>query len=341
MWRFVTNNWQIKLLALALAVVVWMYANSVVIKTTDIDVNFEIDNPESVDVAVMPADRVVRLKLSGPTGVINDLSRRRIQLGYKLEEKDLSEEGGVRTIPFQESMVRNLPAQVQVESFTPKTFELTVRPLAEKRFTVVLPKVPTVGAPSRGYTVAWATIRGRNEVRVRGPVAVLRRIESELGGRIETMPVDVSNRAEPFVEMFWPVDSQVKFADGSEERISCTETVEVAVEIKPADVESVVKGVQITLRVAPGFKNEVAIESENPVDVPIVGPPDAVSKVAAESLDAYIDIRARKPETEKEVPFTEKLIVRGLPAGVKLAKDVHVKARFRLPTKAPGAGGAP
>ena len=333
MWRFITRNWQIKLLAVGLAVVVWMYANSVVIKTTDIDVRLEIDHPESVDVAVQPVDRMVKLKLSGPAGVINELSRRRIQLAYTLEEKDITEEERVMPIRFDGVMVRNLPAQVEVAGFTPRAFELTVRPLDEKRFTVVLPKVATVGTPSKGYKVAWARIRGRNEVRVRGPVGVLRRIESELGGKIEAMPVDASNRAEPFVESFCSLNPEVRFADGSVDRVICTETVEVYVEIKPEDAEAVVKGVQITLRVTPGFTHEVAIESDNPVDVPIVGPPDAVGTVRADSLDAYIDIRARKPEVEKGDPFTEKLIVRGLPPGVKVAKDVHVKARFNLPKK--------
>ena len=335
MWRFITGNWQIKLLALGLAVVVWMYANSVVIRTTDIDVRFEIENPESVDVTVVPVDRMVKLKLSGPAGVINEISRRRIQVVYRLDEKDISDEERPVTLRFDGSMVRNLPGQVEVVGFIPATFRLTVRPLDEKRFTVVVPKESTVGTPSPGYQVAWARIRGRNELRVRGPVGVLRRIESELGGKIESMPVNVSNRAEPFVESFCPVNPEVHFPDGTTDRVICTDTVEVYVEIKPEDVERVVKGVSVTLRVAPGFTHEVVIEGENPVDVPIVGPPDAVARVTPETLDAYIDIRARKPETEREVPFTEKLIVRGLPPGVRLARDIHVKARFKIPRRPP------
>ena len=333
MWRAITGNWQIKLMALVLAVLVWMYADSVVIKTTEVEVELKIDYPSSVDIEVRPGDRLVRLTLSGPAGAVNELPRRRIQLMYTVEQKDVAGEDRVRTIVFDREMIRGLPSQVRVVKFTPSSFELRIRPLDEKRFTAVLPENQTVGTPSRGYKVAWARIIGKNRVTVSGPAAVLRRIEAELDGKVEVMPVDVSNRAESFKELYAPIRSEVRFADGTVERILCTDAVEVYVEIKREDVETVVKGVPITLRVAPGFTHEIVIDGDNPVDIALKGPPDLLDKIDPLKLVAYIDVRARKPGTEKEVPFTEKLIVLGLPEGVQLSKDVHVKARFKLPEK--------
>ena len=81
MWRMVVDNWPLKLLALVLAVLVWLYANSVVTRTTTIEATLDIAHPPTVEVTVSPERRQVSLVVSGPASVIEELSRRSVRMG--------------------------------------------------------------------------------------------------------------------------------------------------------------------------------------------------------------------------------------------------------------------
>ncbi|KPK99441.1 MAG: hypothetical protein AMK75_06445 [Planctomycetes bacterium SM23_65] len=335
MWRALTHNWSMKLLALGLAVLVWMYAKGVVIKRTEIESSFEVESPRTVAVVVKPEDRSVKLHLSGPAAAIAEMSGRRIQVLHKVKDVENLATDRTDSVLLDQTMVANLPGQVQVVRFEPAEFELTVRPLATMTFPVNPPE--TVGKPAPGYVVGRTYIRGRSTVTVTGPAVVLKRMQKELKS-VDPEPVDVTNRSEPRIARFRRIQTTVHLDNTTTERIQCNDLVEVDVEIRRADVTGVIKAVPISVLADPNFARQVEITSTNPLDLSVEGPSAVVETLTSDQIRAFIDIRNRKPESN--VPFFEKLIVHGLPEGVKLAKEeeLTVTAKFKAPSgvKKPG-----
>jgi len=327
-WRILVTNWQMKLLALALAVLVWLYANSVVIKTTTVEATFDVTHPATVDVTVQPESQRVALTVSGPTSVIEELSRRNIRIVHGVADVENLKTDRVDKIRLDERMVTNLPAQLQVTRFRPSTFELTVRPLATMMFPVNPPK--TVGKPAPGYEVGRTEIRGFSSVTVTGPADVLKRMQEERTG-VEPEPVDVGNRSESVKDRKLRIQTVVHLDNTTVEHIRCDDLVEAFVEIRRANATGVIQAVPISVLSTPDSVHEVEITSKNPVDLTVEGPAESIQDLSASQVEAFVDVRKRKPEND--LPFFEKLIVHGLPEGVKLAKEVVVTARFKLPPK--------
>ncbi len=336
MWKKIFNNWPMKLLALALAVPVWFYANSVVIRTTQVEVYFDVDSPASVDAQAVPGDRHVMLTVSGPTAVIEELSRRNLQVAYKVANVENLREDRVDTVRFTPDMVVNLPAQAQVHAFSPESFTLTLRRVETRRLPVKPPKIE--GLPAPGYEVGIPEIRGSTEVLVTGPVSVLRRIRDERQG-VDPEPVDVTHHTEPIRDRKLRIQTFIRFDNSTTEQVHCDETVDVFVDIHPAAEAALVKGLPVSVLAAPGSPVDVEITSGNPIDLPVEGPPEALKALTADRLHAFIDVRARKPEND--LPFFEKLIVQGLPEGVRMSREVVVTAKFKLPASKPPENPAP
>ncbi len=335
MWRRLTSNWLMKFLALALAVLVWMYAKGVVIKRTEIKSYFEVDSPSTVAVTVRPEHGRVTLHLSGPAAAIAEMSGRHIQILHKVRDVEDLATDRVDSVRLDQTMVANLAGQVQVVRFEPAEFELTVRPLATMTFPVNPPK--TVGKPAPGYAVGRTYIRGRSTVTVTGPAVVLKRMQKQLKG-VDPEPVDVTNRSGPIIDRFRRIQTTIHLDNTTIERIQCSDLVEVDVEIRRANVTGVIKAVPISVLADPDFARQVEITSTNPLDLSVEGPSAVVEALTADQIRAFIDIRNRKPEND--VPFFEKLIVHGLPEGVKLIKEeeLTVTAKFKAPSglKRPG-----
>jgi hypothetical protein len=192
----------------------------------------------------------------------------------------------------------------------------------------------TVGKPAPGYQVGRTEIRGRSRVTVMGPVGVLNDIQKEVKA-VEPEPVDVTNRSEPVLDRFRRIQNVVQLDNNTRtEGIHCDDAVEVYVDIRRADVPGVVAAVPVSVLVAPGSTTDVEITSENPVDLSVEGPAELLKTLTADQLHAFIDVRKRK--AENDLPFFEKLIVDGLPPGVKLSKEIVVTAKFKLTAKTTG-----
>jgi len=328
MWRTLLQNWPMKLLALGLAVLVWMYANSVVIKKEKIEASFDVVHPKTVSVTMHPESRTVTLYVSGPSAAIDDLPRRRIQIVYTIPDTDALRGDYTNKVPLDEKMVRNLPARVQVDRFDPPDFEVTVRPLATMHFPVNPPQ--TVGKPAAGYEVGRREIIGTASVRVTGPAEVLKKMKESFKG-VDPEPVHVTNRSASFIDADQRIHTTIQLDNTTTEQIRCDDLVEVYVEIRRAHATHVVKGVPISVLAGPDLAREVEITSDNPIDLSVEGPPEVVGALTAEDFHAFIDVRKRTPDSD--LPFFENLIVHGLPEGVKLSKDVPVTAKFKLPEK--------
>lgn|GEM_PF-4450562 len=328
MWRMVVDNWPLKLLALVLAVLVWLYANSVVTRTTTIEATLDIAHPPTVEVTVSPERRQVSLVVSGPASVIEELSRRSVRMVYNVAGVENLRVDRVDKVILDEQMVTELPAQLRVTRFRPPAFELTVRPLATETFPVNPPGA--VGKPAPGYEVGRTEIRGLSSVTVTGPVLVLQHMREKRQG-VAPEPVDVTNCSESIKDRRLPIQTVVHPDNATIEHIRCDETVEAFIEIRRVNAAGVIKGVPISVLSAPDSVHEVEITSPNPIDLAVEGPAESLQGLAADKVEAFIDVRKRKPEND--LPFFEKLIVHGLPEDVKLSKEVVVTARFKLSPK--------
>lgn len=325
MLRLLRSDWQLKLLALLLAALIWVYANSVVTRTIDIEVKFGITKPDSVEADVLPKDRIVKLSLRGPAGVIGEVREGNVRVQYVLSNPRMTDDSTM-PITFDGKMVSGLPPQVQVVDFAPSGFLLKVRPLATETFPVRLPEV--VGTPRTGYQAGTPQIRGKREVRVSGPAALLRKMKDG-NGYVIPEPVDVTNHAVDVESRFHRIQSTVRI-DNDTVDIRCDDTIDVFVPIRTAHAEGVIKGVKVDKLTPPGMDYAVIINKGNPVDVPVVGPPEVIRGLSADKVRAYIDIRDREPSPD--MIMTEQVIVEGLPPGVRVKEPgVQVTATFVMP----------
>ncbi len=345
MLRVITNNWMTKLMALALAVIVWLYANSVVVTTREIrEVRFEIAAPTNVQVDIEPATKGVTITVRGPSSIIDPISGINLQILHKIEDIGNWPEKMMIPLELNQSMVFPLPANVQVVEFIPPVFELTIRPRGTLTVPVTLPQIS--GKPAAGYRVGRVKILGNQTVTIEGTQDVLNNIKNGRNA-VDVMPVDVTNYTSS-IPVRRPIVTQVSFDGGKTfERIRCNDTVQVLVEILRPNEKKTIKGILISPLVTAGASEAVVITSPNPIDIEVEGPPDKIRTITAEQLTAVIDVRTRlaelggRPEDEKYIKFHEPLVLHGLPEGVRIVGNISVEANFKEPPRTGGGTSVP
>ena len=147
----------------------------------DLFIPFETDMVSRRIIVIAPQSGRVRLRVRGPAGVIDRLSRKPPPLHFDhLEAGD-----GVLTLPVRARYI-GLPPDLTVVSICPKTVTIRVQRLVEKVLPIVaVPK----GTPKGGFAVTdLAVAPGR--ATVRGPAGLVSALTV-----IRTRPIDVNGLA--------------------------------------------------------------------------------------------------------------------------------------------------
>jgi YbbR domain-containing protein len=178
---FLIRNWELKLLALGLAVALWLFVvtaekSEVVVSmplelhSLPADVEVVGERPESVEVQLIG----LRTSLARVSG---DHARARLSLaGVKSGEVVL------QVLPEH----LNLPRGVTVLRINPATVRVTVDTSRSSRVKV-LPRLS--GAPAPGHRVASVSVNP-DEVEISGPASQVDRV-----GQVFTEPVDISGQS--------------------------------------------------------------------------------------------------------------------------------------------------
>jgi YbbR domain-containing protein len=184
--RWLTDNFVWKLLALAVAVAIWMVVASEPELSTFATVRLEFKNlPEDLEISSEPVSTVA-LELRGPSGEMRSVSGESYGMGSVRPAVILDMTGvqpGERTFPVGDGNVR-LARGVHLVRAIPSE----VRFVFEHRTTRSVPVRPRFsGLGSNGYLMAQVSV-DPNQVAITGPASHVARVNEAV-----TDVVDVSN----------------------------------------------------------------------------------------------------------------------------------------------------
>jgi YbbR domain-containing protein len=263
----------LKVLAIALAVVLWLTVagEQIVERSLRVPLEFRNQHPELVIVGDTPASIEVRVR--GSSGILS-----RLDPGDVIAMIDLiGTRPGTRLFHLRNDEVR-VPYGVSVVQVAPATLSLDV----EKVATRTVPVVPaTEGDPAPGFVVGRISSEPAT-VEIAGPESHVRQT-----AEATTEPVDVEGARERKRDIVTVgvIDSTV--------RLVHPQRATVIVEIGPAPVEADVSDVPVRWRnLGQGLQARV---SPSLTVVSIRGQREKLSAIRSETIDAWVDLAGLGP----------------------------------------------
>lgn len=268
--RLFIEDWSLKLLSLAIALVLWLLVtgqNQPVTAHVSVQLNFI--RPQSLEISNDPP-RAVDVMLTGSRNKLDDLTT--LDLVATVDISD--QRAGERVLRLADKAQIALPQGVKVDGFQPSAIPVRLEPIVERQVPIE-PKLE--GKAADGYEV-YAVRPNKGSVMLRGPesrVVALPKVVTEsiwLGGHKESfiatnVAIDVPD---PKVDLIDPV-------------------VNVAVDIGEKRVEKSVSGVVVTD--ADGGRMQPASAS-----VTVLGPSSMVDSLKPEDLKVVVDGNGPKLE---------------------------------------------
>jgi len=224
--RIFVEDWSLKLLSLAIAIVLWLLVtgqNQPVTAHVNVQLNFI--RPQALEISNDPP-RTVDVTLTGSRNKLDDLTSLDL-----VATVDLSAQGaGERVLRLADKAQITLPQGIKVDGYQPSAIPIRLEEIVDRQVQVE-PKLE--GKPDDGFEV-YSVYPNKGSVGVRGPasrVAALQKIATEsiwLAGRkasftAENVALDV---ADPKVDLLEPM-------------------VNVAVEIGERRIEKTFSGVPV------------------------------------------------------------------------------------------------
>lgn len=182
--KLIFRNWELKLLALFLAIVIWiiMIPEEKTFAEKNLAINLELVNiPPEVEIVERP-DTTLNLKVRARQRIINEL--RPEQFSARL---DMSKASIYQQEYLIDSSMIKVPDGVEIVSFSPSYIHVKL----EKTTKIEMEVVPTIiGKPPEGYRLAGMEI-SPSKVMVAGPESKVRARD-----KVITSPIDVSTLTE-------------------------------------------------------------------------------------------------------------------------------------------------
>jgi hypothetical protein len=300
----VFNNFTAKLMALAMALGLWLYAYiSSYTQYSDCPIPVHVHAGEGWSV-VHGENLQVTARLSYPRR-FEDQFKQELEAGRTYIECNVAPEPSALgqqsvTVPLtRELLVTSRDYSLKIMSFNPSKLQIElIRETAR-----IVPVIPKTSAPP-GYDVAYAVpltatvlIRGREDI-----VAQL----AKTG--IETEKIDISSPPPDAPE--WDmqpvparIPSSVTIGDKSYP-ISSLEAVECHIHLVRRSVERNFTDVPIELLLPPGYSYVATPLRERTTDVQVTGPKQEVEELKRENIVLYVDLRDPKL-VPQETPYTQ------------------------------------
>lgn len=261
--RLFIEDWSLKLLSLAIALVLWLLVtgqNQPVTAHVNVQLNFI--RPPSLEISNDPP-RSVDVMLTGSRNKLDDLTT--LDLVATVDISD--QRAGERVLRLADKAQISLPQGVKVDGFQPSAIPVRLETIIERQVPVV-PKLE--GQTANGYEV-YGVRPNKGSVTLRGPesrVLALQKVQTEtiwLGNHKDSfMATNVAiDVPDPKVDLMDPV-------------------VNVEVDIGERRVEKSLSGVAVTA--ADGSRVQPATAS-----VTVLGPSSMVDSLKTEDLKVVVD----------------------------------------------------
>ena len=261
--RIFVEDWSLKLLSLAIAVVLWLVVtgqNQPVTAHVNVQLNFI--RPPSLEISNEPP-RTVDVMLTGSRTKLDDLTT--LDLVATVDISD--QRSGERVLRLADKAQISLPQGVKVDGYQPSAIAVRLEPIIERQ-VMIEPKLE--GKPADGYEV-YGVRPSKGSVTLRGPesrVLAVQRVVTEgvwLGGHKESytasnVAIDVPD---PKIDLLDPV-------------------VNVSVEIGERRVEKTFSGVVTS------STNGMRVQPAS-VSVTLLGPASMVEPLKSEEIKIVFD----------------------------------------------------
>lgn len=281
------EDWSLKLLSLAIALVLWLVVTSQNEPvTTHVSVQLNFVRPQSLDISNDPP-KAVDVTLTGSRSKLENLSA--LDLVATL---DITEQmAGERVWRLADKAQISLPQGVKVDSFLPGAITVRLEQIIEKQLPVV-PKIE--GSPAEGYEVYSATPEP-GAVTVRGPESRVNALDKAPTEAIRLTGLkDSFNTAEIVIDIS---DPKVDLLDSD---------VKVHVEIGERRVEK--SFVDVSIMTPPGVKVEPGLATVN-----LLGPSRLLGELKKEDIKLVFDhSEASAPRLELPVAVQGKVVLKSI-----------------------------
>ncbi len=262
------RHFGLKVLALGLAALLWMVVSGEATVERGLPVPLELQQfPPTLELSTPPPS-TVDVRVRGGSSALGRLQPSDIVAFLDLH----GTQAGQRLFPITPDQVR-VPFGIEIVQITPPTIALTF----ERSATKLVPVVPAIeGRPAPGFIIAKVTSDPAN-VEIVGPESSVNRAAAALTEQVSVAGARARVRAAATVGM---LDSTL--------RLTTTRMATVDVQILPAPLERVVRGLPVHWRqLSP---NLVAQFVPATVDVTIRGTYEALDRLGPDDVRAYVDL---------------------------------------------------
>lgn len=271
-FKKITKDMPLKIIALALAVILWFYVSGIKNSERIIDIPLEITNLSADTMVVSPVPQKITMKVRGPRNILFRLPSANIR--YSIDAAGM--QIGTNVFNFTGDQIE-LPIGVQTIWISPSTLTIVLSETIRKKLTVV-PKFE--GSPGKGYQVTDYKITP-SEIEIEGAKDSLKGIE-----KIYTKPVDVSGETENLKNLSISLDTaQINY------KYIESNTVNADIFIAPTYITKVLNSVRIIVK---GGQSEYRVFPET-VDVQISGPENILEAFPLKEIEVYINIENMAP----------------------------------------------
>lgn len=271
------EDWSLKLLSLAIAVVLWLVVtgqNEPVTAHVNVQLNFI--RPQMFEISNDPP-RTVDVMLTGSRNKLDDLTALDL-----VATVDLSDQrSGERVLRLADKAQISLPQGVKVDGFQPSAIPIHLEPVIERQVTIE-PRLE--GKPEEGYEL-YSVRPNKGSVTVRGPESRVNAIE-----KVFTESVSLAGRKQTFT-----ANLGIDVPDMKVDLVDPVVTVEF--EIGERAVEKIFSGV-------PVYDSNGNPMQRPPMDVTVSGPPSILDGLKLEDLKIVLgwDGLHSTPEPRLQLP---------------------------------------
>jgi len=267
--RIFLEDWSLKLLSLAIAIVLWLAVtgqNQPVTAHLNVQLNFI--RPQALEISNDPP-RTVDVMLTGSRNKLDELTS--LDLVATVDISD--QRSGERVLRLADKAQIPLPQGIKVDGFQPSAIPIRLEEIVERQVNVE-PKLE--GKPADGFEV-YSAYPNKGSVTVRGPASRVNALQKVL-----TESIWLAGHRENFMANNLAIDVPDPKVDLLEPIVSVT------VEIGERRVEKSFSGVAVTA--ANGDKIQPATTS-----LTLLGPANVIDSIKSEQLEIMVDGDDLKP----------------------------------------------
>lgn len=302
------DKW-LKLLAIALAIVTWVYVSQKIsgIDTKTVQLRF---TPPPNHYIMAEDWGKVKVTVEGSAAAVRQLPDK---LDAHIDVAERKKEAIPANFPdtlrltirLASSDIQNLPPGLSVKSFEPSEVNITIDRIVQKRVPVEIdPAEDLDGLVKTGFEI-YRIYAVPNQVVIRGPRSVLRGVDS-----IHPKPIPISGLSNDFTVKNWELETAVKHNGKMLDCLQVENLDQVTIVVIPKKEKAVVKNVRLEVRGLPGLIYLVFTEDNTKPfttvpEVEIEGPEKALADATVRAFIDLTDILdpQKQPQVRRALQF--------------------------------------